>query len=200
MAPGAPVAPATGALRALYRYDGHDMRSLTRRLSLPAVAILAIAVGACSSSSADATGTAPATATSAASSEPLEPTEPPGSEEPTPSQATTTQTAWGTILDAVPDGFPVYPDARIADLPATPVSAAYISSSPVGEVATWYRDALEVLGYSTMNLSDPLEDGSRILDSQADLPECRIQATFRPAGGSTMITVLYAAGCAGGEG
>ena len=34
-----------------------------------------------------------------------------------------------------------------------------------------------------------------MLDSQADLPECRVQTTFRPEGGSTMITVLFAAGC-----
>ena len=179
------------------------MRSTTRRLSLSAVAILVIVVGACSNSSAGATGSAPAATTSAEpaeSGESLEPTEAPASEGPTSSPATTTQTAWGTILDALPDGFPVYPDAQIADLPATPVSAAFISSAPVDDVAAWYRDALEGLGYSTMNLSDPLEDGSRVLDSQADLPECRIQATFRPAGGSTMITVLYAAGCAGGEG
>jgi hypothetical protein len=39
-----------------------------------------------------------------------------------------------------------------------------------------------------------------VLDVLGDLPECRLQLTFRPAGGSTMITVLYAAGCAGGEG
>ena len=38
-----------------------------------------------------------------------------------------------------------------------------------------------------------------MLDTVSDLPECRIQTTFRPAGGSTMITVLYGAGCAGGQ-
>ena len=94
----------------------------------------------------------------------------------------------------------MYPGAQIADPLPTPASAEFISSASVDDVATWYRDALEGLGYSTMGLSGPLEDGSRVLDSQGDLPECRIQSTFRPAGGSTMITVLYAAGCAGGEG
>ena len=54
---------------------------------------------------------------------------------------------------------------------------------------------LEAAGYQTINLSDPLEDGSRVLDSQTDLPECQVQTTFLPEGGSTMITVLFAAGC-----
>jgi hypothetical protein len=35
---------------------------------------------------------------------------------------------------------------------------------------------------------------------QGDLPECRVRLTFRPAGGSTMITVLLAAACFGGGG
>ncbi len=113
---------------------------------------------------------------------------------------TTTQTAWGTILDAVPDSFPVYPAAQIAGPQAAPVSAAFITPAGVDVVAAWYQAALETLGFSTVSLSSPLEDGSRVLDTHGDLPECRIQTTFRPEGGSTMITVLYAAGCAGGEG
>jgi hypothetical protein len=76
------------------------------------------------------------------------------------------------------------------------VSAAYASKDGVDAVAPWYRKALEDTGFSTLDLSDPLEDGSRVLDSQGDLPECQVQITFQPAGGSTMITVLYAAGCA----
>ena len=68
-------------------------------------------------------------------------------------------------------------------------------AADVDTVASWYRDALEAAGYATIDLSDPLEDGSRVLDSQTDLPECKVQTTFRPEGGSTMITVLFAAGC-----
>jgi len=112
----------------------------------------------------------------------------------------TTQTDWGSIMDAMPQGFPVFPDAAVAEPPAEPVSGAFIASAAVDEVATWYRDALEATGKSTLDLSSPLEDGSRVLDMQGDLPECRIRLTFRPAGESTMITVLVAAGCAGVEG
>ena len=49
--------------------------------------------------------------------------------------------------------------------------------SPPG-IATRSRRA----GYA-VELSDPAEDGSQVLDAQADLPECRIQMTFRPEDG-----------------
>ena len=91
-------------------------------------------------------------------------------------------------------------DKGSAEPPAEPASGAFIASAGVDEVATWYRDALEATGKSTLDLSSPLEDGSRVLDMQGDLPECRLRLTFRPAGESTMITVLVAAGCASVEG
>jgi hypothetical protein len=108
-----------------------------------------------------------------------------------------TQTEWGAILDALPDGFPVYPGATVGEPPAEPVSAAFDTSDPADGVASWYRQALTDAGFSQVDLSDPLEDGSRVLDVQSDIPECRIQLTLRPRGGSTMIIVLYGAGCAG---
>jgi len=51
-----------------------------------------------------------------------------------------------------------------------------------------------------VELSDAAEDGSQVLDAQADLPECRIQMTFRPEDGDTMITILVASACANGTG
>ncbi|HYO44202.1 MAG TPA: hypothetical protein VES19_13465 [Candidatus Limnocylindrales bacterium] len=108
---------------------------------------------------------------------------------------------WGTILDAVPEDFPVFPGASPTEIDDGPASGAWFAEgAAVDEVADWYRNRLEALGFETMGLSSPLEDGSRVLDTVSDLPECRIQTTFRPAGGSTMIIVLYGAGCAGGEG
>ncbi len=117
-----------------------------------------------------------------------------------PSATSTTTTDWGTILDAVPEGFPVYPGANPVEASGGPASGAWLSAAVVDDVATWYRDALEELGFTTDDLSSMLEDGSRVLDTVSDLPECRIRTTFRPAGESTMIIVLYGAGCAGGEG
>ena len=171
---------------------------------------LALLVAACGGSAATSAPAGEATAAPATAPAPgtptamPEPTEVPGgasvTPDPLPDDTTTTETEWGTILDAVPATFPVLPGAQPAESPDEPVSAAWISDTSIDEAATWYRDALEAQGLSTMGLSDPLEDGSRVLDTVADIPECRIQTTFRPAGESTMITVRYAAGCAGGEG
>ncbi len=119
--------------------------------------------------------------------------------DPLPDDTTTTETDWGTILDAVPATFPVFPDAEPIEAPEGPVSGAWIAGSGPDEVAGWYRETLADL-FAVIDVSSPLEDGSRVLDAWADIPECRIQAAFRPAGESTMITVLYGAGCADGDG
>lgn len=179
------------------------MRRVTCRPAILATALLGLVVGACGASPATpAASSSPAQASASTAPATMPPpTEVPGGAStppaPQPTHVTTTQTDWGTILDAVPNTFPVFPGAQVTEPPAEPVSAAFISVAGVDEIATWYRDALEAEGFGTMSLSSPLEDGSRVLDSQGDLPECRIQTTFRPAGESTMITVLYAAGCAG---
>jgi hypothetical protein len=179
------------------------MRPDPRPAAIAFLVALTLVIGACSSTPTPTSSPQPGESAMMAS-EPPAPTEVPGGAsgqpQPVPTDMTTTETPWGTILDGVPDTFPVYPGALAAGAQPEPVSGAYISDAGVDEVASWYRDALEGLGFSTMDLSSPLEDGSRVLDSQGDLPECRIQVTFRPAGGSTMIVVLYAAGCAGGEG
>lgn len=121
--------------------------------------------------------------------------------DPVPGGGSFTITEWGAILDAVPADFPVFPDARPAEALDEPASGFWLAeAAAVDNVATWYRDALEAAGYTTQDLSSPLEDGSRVLDTVSDLPECRIQTTFRPVDGSTIIKVLYGAGCAGAGG
>jgi hypothetical protein len=124
--------------------------------------------------------------------EPREPTQPPG--------GGTTDTEWGAILDVVPDGFPVIPGAKPAEGLDEPASGWWLAGASVDEVANWYQEALAELGFAVGDLSSALEDGSRVLDVSSDLPECRLQLAFRPASGSTIIKVLYGAGCAGGEG
>jgi hypothetical protein len=184
----------------------------TRPLLSAFAVSLALVLASCGASAPSASPAPAATAgPTSAPATPPEPTEVPGGQtpgaaepggsvEPPVTTIPTTQTDWGEILDALPDGFPVFPDAAVAESPAEPASGAFITSAGVDEVATWYRDALEATGKSTLDLSSPLEDGSRVLDMQGDLPECRVRLTFRPEGGSTMITVLVAAGCAGGGG
>ncbi len=152
-----------------------------------------------SPSSTAVAAASPSVAPSEATTDAPAPTAVPGGETVSPGppathKPTTTNTDWGVILDAVPDDFPRYPGAKDTEADQ-PVSAALVGAADVETVASWYRDALEAAGYQTVDLSDPLEDGSRVLDSQTDLPECQVQTTFRPQGGSTMITVLFAAGC-----
>jgi hypothetical protein len=120
--------------------------------------------------------------------------------EPAPTGASTTSTGWGAILDTVPTDFPVFPGARQAEALDEPASGVWLAAAPADGVATWYRDALETVGYSTEDLSSPLEDGSLVLDTVSDIPECRIQTTFRPVDGSTIIMVRYGAGCGGAGG
>jgi hypothetical protein len=124
------------------------------------------------------------------------PTEEP---EPVPTQVGVTDTPWGAIVDEIPADWPVFPGAEAVEPDEGPASGAWLAPADVDPVARWHRDALSGMGFSTDNLSSPLEDGTRILDIVTDLPECRIQVTFRPVEGSTMITVLYGAGCAGGD-
>ncbi len=184
------------------------------RALLPGLALVLLGAAACGGPAPSiAPSASSASAASSASKTPAPtpvltavptPTVVPGAtEEPSgePVGPPTIITDWGAILDQVPDGFPVYPGAKPADLPdRIPNSGAWIAGAGTDTVAAWYTDAFEALGFTTENLSSPLEDGSRVLDIVSDLPECRIQTTFRPADGSTMIIVLYGAGCAGGGG
>jgi hypothetical protein len=119
--------------------------------------------------------------------------------EPVPTQVGVTDTPWGAIVDEIPGEWPVFPGAETVDPDDGPASGAWLAPDEVEPVALWYRDTLVDMGFTIDNLSSPLEDGTRVLDIVTDLPECRIQVAIRPAGDSTMITVLYGAGCAGGD-
>jgi hypothetical protein len=193
------------------------MTTLLRRSSASLVTVLLVGVlaacGGTAASAVPAASATPATASTArptpvltegppptvvpvpsssTATDPPEPTQPPG--------GSTTDTGWGAILDVVPDGFPVIPGAKPAEGLDEPASGWWLAGASVDEVACWYQGALAEVGFTVGDLSSPLEDGSRVLDVSSDLPECRLQLAFRPADGSTIIKVLYGAGCAGGEG
>jgi hypothetical protein len=185
-----------------------------RLLPLVLTGVLGASVAACgaypppvgASPRATAAGTAPASTTTGPSSpeatEDLTPV--PGGVSPSPDDTVgggpTAETDWGTILVNLPEGFPRFPGSAGVDPMDGPASDALEVVAPVEEVAAWYQGAFEELGWSHIDLGSPLEDGSQVLDLASDLPECRVQLSFRPLGGSTMITVLYGAGCAGGDG
>ena len=94
----------------------------------------------------------------------------------------TTDTDWGAILDVVPDGFPVYPRRGPPRASTSRRAAGGWPTAGVDEVATWYRDALEELGFTVGISPSPLEDGSRVLDMQSDLPGVPPPADL-PSGG-----------------
>lgn len=123
---------------------------------------------------------------------------PPASEEAVSEAPVVTQTDtdWGRIWDALPAGFPVYPDAVETEEAGAgePVSATFSSPAAADEIATLLQSRLELATFSTEALSGPLEDGGFVLDSVGD-EDCRIQTTVAPAGGLTIITVRYGAAC-----
>jgi hypothetical protein len=70
-----------------------------------------------------------------------------------------------------------------------------VAPAAVGTVVEWYQDALEKAAYSTLSLSGPLEDGSFVIESVGEPPACKVETTLRPESGSTIVTILYGAGC-----
>jgi hypothetical protein len=155
---------------------------------------LALVVGACGGS---ATSTPPA---SAQAPTPPAPAAVPGGADrtPGPTPGLLPNQAWGAAWDALPPGFPVPAGAKVAepgDPSDGPVSGAFVVDSPRDDAARAVEDGLTAAGYSTEALSGPLEDGSLVLDSVGPDPACRVQARIRPLGETTMITVLYGAGC-----
>ena len=168
------------------------MRRRRAPLLLSAAAALAIATAAC--------GTAPTPSPAPTTATPPAPTKVPGDvRTPGPEPGTFT-TAWGAAWDALPAGFPVPAGAEPAspgDPADGPVSGAFVTNRAPDEVTTLMQNALAAAGYSTNTLSGPAEDGSLVIDSAGGGgdPACRVQTRVRPLGGTTMITVLFAAAC-----
>jgi len=212
------VERSAGVLRCARTLRGYDARM--RSVPRPLVAItLAVLVAACTASPGASSASSPA-ASAAHTAAPTAPTgtarpsasptasaaaiespavSPTDASQPAATPVGTTQTPWGRILDAVPAELPVFPGAAVADPPSGgAVSGAWTTKAPVSEVASWYHDALLAANWAKVDDGGVLEDGSHVLDVQGDLPECKAQVTVKPLGGSTMITVLFGAGCVGG--
>ena len=189
------------------------MRAVTTRpvatLALAAVVAGALAAG-CGSATVSPAPTAVAVSSPSPSASPEPSTAPAPSLTPVPGGQSngpgpvgtlipTTQTDWGEILDDLPASFPLHPDADVAEVPDEVVSGSFEAPAEVDALVAWYTDAFTERGYA-IDTGTALEDGSRVMDVAADLPECRIQITFRPADGSTIMTVLVASACATGTG
>jgi hypothetical protein len=106
-----------------------------------------------------------------------------------------TQTEWGRIWDVIPAIVPVYPGAHPTETGAGPASAVLdAGSADPAEVVAFYATAMAGLGLSTVSRDGPREDGSYDLLS-GDSASCAVEITAAPLGGSTIITIMYGAGC-----
>jgi len=162
--------------------------------TLLAIAVL-VAAGCTStgtqSSSTGATTPAP-TATPVAGT--LSPSPTAGGASPGPTQPGQIDTDWERIWDDIPPGFPVYPGAHPTETGEGPASAVLdAGTAEPAAVVDWYRTALAAVGYKAVSSDGPREDGSFELISGGGTCDIRITAT--PLGGSTIITVMYGAGC-----
>ena len=113
----------------------------------------------------------------------------------TPPAPGVTETDWGAIWDALPPGFPQYPGSTPTQTGGGAASATLDAPADVATVTNWYQAALELVGFSTLSLSGPLEDGSMEIESAGPTERCLARTTVAPLGGATIVTVLYGAGC-----
>ena len=158
-------------------------------LALVATAFVVAACGSTASSSPAGSAVQPTPATAGSSATP-------------PAQngaaaASQTDTEWGRIWDTLPSDFPQIPGARPSEEAAAgPASATLVVEGNVARlVAAALVDLLAQNGLPTAGLGTPLEDGSYTLDATGSAPGCKVQATVKPMGGETFVTILYGAAC-----
>jgi hypothetical protein len=112
------------------------------------------------------------------------------------SQPTQTDTDWGRIWDAVPDWFPVPPDAVPTETGEEgPASASLAAGGSAQSVAQFMQTGLTGAGFAVDASNGPAEDGSLVLDAVGPDPKCMVQVRVRPLSGTTNLIVLYGAAC-----
>jgi hypothetical protein len=162
-----------------------------KRFILVLVAVV-LAIAAC--------GSTASSDPSSSAAQPGSPSAPPAAASPAQSGASAagqTDTEWGRIRDTLPSTFPQIPGAHPAEEAATgPASATLAIEGNVSRlVATALVGLLSKNGFPTAGLGTPLEDGSYTLEATGSAPGCKVQATVKPMGGETFVTILYGAAC-----
>jgi hypothetical protein len=161
-----------------------------KRFVLVLVAV-ALAIAACGSTASDPSSSAVRSG-------------PPSTEAPADSPAQSgasaagqTDTEWGRIWDTLPSNFPEIPGAHPSEEAASaPASATLVIEGNVSRlVATALVGLLSKNGFPTAGIGTPLEDGSYTLEATGSAPGCKVQATVKPMGGETFVTILYGAAC-----
>jgi hypothetical protein len=138
----------------------------------------------------------------APSSSPARPPTTADASEPAPSDlvaagptAGQTDTEWGPIWDTVPSGFPTYPGSKATEASTDPASdVRVIEGVEPSAIASWMDQHLRAAAFRSDGLSGPFEDGSYVVD-MSGASGCNVQVRVAPAGGTSMITVLYGASC-----
>jgi hypothetical protein len=74
------------------------------------------------------------------------------------------------------------------------VSAAFVVDAKPAEVTAAMKRLLDTAAYTT-DQSGPLEDGSFVLDSTGASAGCKVQTTLAPQAKTTLMTILFGAGC-----
>ena len=161
------------------------------RLRVGLVAILGIALLACSSAGSPAS--------SSPSSPPAIVATPTTSAAASSAGSATSQsdTDWGRIWDSLPPGFPTIPGSTPSDEAASgPASATFtVNGGAAKAIASALQTQLTAAGYTTVALGGPLEDGTYTLDMTGQPAGCMLQVRAGPLGGVTTVTILYGATC-----
>ena len=162
------------------------------------VVAASVAFAACTGPAPTQTTPAPTVprATASASLLPVDsPTPVPGpTATPGPTLPGQTDTAWGRIWDALPPAFPAFAGSRPTDTGAGPASGMFDVAGAAGDIASFYRTALEGAGFTTVSYDGPLDDGGWVVGSSG-ANGCALQVSIVPLGGSTTVTILYGAAC-----
>jgi hypothetical protein len=169
---------------------------LARRRRFTLLALLALVVAGCGTAAPTSSPSGPpatADASPVLTPVPGGTTQPSGPVEPAP--PTQTDTAWGRIWDALPPSFPIPPDAIPAEPFEGPASAAFAIGASGEGTADQFVAGLVPAGYSIEGRSQPLEDGSIVIDAVGADPACRVQIRVTPLSGTTRIVVMFGAAC-----
>jgi hypothetical protein len=168
-------------------------RMTSIRRSPSALVAVTLMLAACGSGTGSPAQPA-STGSTAASSAPSVDASPGGS---VAGAAGQTDTDWGRIWDGLPSAFPTIPGATPDEEPAgDPASAVFVvDGTGTQNVATLLQTELQKAGFTADGSTEPLEDGSYVLDMTGTPDGCMLRATVKPTGGVTTVTILYGTGC-----
>jgi hypothetical protein len=172
---------------------------MTRAIRCLPAALLAILTAACSPApSSPASSASPGSGPTATPTFPA-PTPVPTVAAPSPSDGIALpgefESPFGTVFDALPPDFPLYPGSRLTETGDEPATARLDTPGDRGSIVLYYRASLEKAGLGTLVESGPAEDGAVVLTVDGAIPGCFVRVTVGPLGGTTLVSIWYGAAC-----